>query len=103
MSGKSFAEIVAEDRRLAILRALNEAAARSMNSSNIDTWLRHIRTPGTRADTMLALRWLADEALITLAAVEDVPSLHVATITAVGIDIADGRTTHPGVSRPTPR
>jgi hypothetical protein len=100
---KTFAEIVAEDRRLAILRTLNEQPAREMNSSNIDGWLRHMRTPGTRADTMLALHFLRDEGLITLAALTDIPGMHIATLTAAGIDVAEGRNLHPGVARPTPR
>jgi len=99
---KPFSELVNEDRRLAILRALNDAAGRSLNSSNIDSWLRHIRTPGTRADTMNALRWLAGEGLIVLQPVEDVPTLHIASITATGIDTAEGLITYPGVARPRP-
>lgn len=100
---KTFAEKILEDRRLAVLRVLAEQPARAMNSSNIDGWLRHIQTPGTRADTMQALHWLAGEGLLTLAPVEDVPTLHIATITAAGLDVAEGRVTHPGVARPSPR
>ena len=98
---KTYADIVNEDRRLAILRVLAEQPAREMNSSNIDTWLRHIRTPGTRADTMQALHWLAGEGLLVLMSVPDVPSLHVATLTAAGLDVAQGRAVHPGVARPS--
>ena len=100
---KTYAQLVSEDRRLAILRTLNEQPGREMNSSNIDGWLRHMRTPGTRADTMQALHFLRDEALITLMALEEIPGMHIAALTAAGIDVAEGRDTHPGVSRPTPR
>ena len=68
---KPFSQVITEDRRLAILRALNEAAGRSLNSSNVDGWLRHIRTPGARADTMQALHWLAAEGLISMQPVDD--------------------------------
>ena len=98
---KTYIDIVNEDRRLAILRVLAEQPAREMNSSNIDTWLRHIRTPGTRADTMQALHWLAGEGLLVLTPVPDVPSLHVAKLTAAGLDAAQGRAVHPGVARPS--
>jgi hypothetical protein len=100
---KTFADIVNEDRRLALLRVLSEQPSREMNSSNLDTWLRHIRTPGSRAETMLALRWLAAEGLITLAPVAGLESLHVATLTAAGLDVAQGRDVYEGVSRPSLR
>lgn len=98
---KTYTDILNEDRRLAILRVLAEQPAREMNSSNIDAWLRHTRTPGTRADTMQALHWLSGEGLLVLAPVADVPSLHVATLTAAGLDAAQGRAVYPGVARPS--
>lgn len=99
----TYADIVREDRRLAILQVLAEQSDGQLNSSTLDGWLRHIRTPGGRADTMQALHWLRDEGLLTLAPVEDVPTLHIATLSAAGLDVAEGRVIQPGVARPSLR
>jgi hypothetical protein len=100
---KTFAEQLREDRRLALLRVLAEQPGKSMNSSNLDKWLRHIQITGTRADTLDALRWLHDQALLRLAPVADIDGLYIATLTGAGQDIASGRALHPGVAEPSPR
>ncbi len=100
---KTFAEQLQEDRRLALLRVLSEQPSHSMNSSNLDKWLRHIQMPGTRADTLDALRWLHDQALIRLRPLPDIEGLYVAELTGAGDDIASGRDVHPGVARPSRR
>lgn len=100
---KTFAEQLEEDRRLALLRVLGEQPSHSMNSSNLDKWLRHIQITGTRAETMASLRWLADQALIQLRPLPDIDGLYVAELTGAGDDIASGRAAHPGVARPSRR
>lgn len=103
MSSKTFAEMLIEDRRLALLRVLIDAPSMSMNSSNLDSWLRHIHITGTRGDTIAALRWLHDQALVALTPVPEVDSLYICTLTAAGLDVARGQMLHPGVARPSPR
>jgi hypothetical protein len=103
MVGKTYQEHLAEDRRLALLRVLSEQPTRSMNSSNLDAWLRHLATTGSRSDTIDALRWLHDQALIVLAPVPEIPGLHVATLTATGLDVARGHVQQPGVAQPSLR
>ena len=99
----NFAALLAEDRRLVILRCLTEVPGYEANESVLRTGLAHFghRVP---TDTVRAeLQWLADRDLL---AVEKLPAsggdLWLATLTAAGRDVAEGDRVMPGVKRREP-
>jgi len=96
-------EIIAEDRRLAILRTLDEAPASSLNEGalhHVMTALGHAVSGGLlRAD----IAWLCEHGLAKKDEL-DLPrgKLWLAKLTGAGADVANGRSHHPGVARPDP-
>jgi DNA-binding transcriptional ArsR family regulator len=95
-----FAALLAEDRRLVILRALAEDHDYALNDGVLKRALtslgHHVSRDMLRAD----LTWLKDHRLITLRELDD-GGIWVATATEDGVDVARGRP-HPGVARPMP-
>lgn len=98
---KTFAERLREDRRLVLLRLLNEQGAYRANSSVLHAGLQHLGVAASRDDVVTDLHWLRDQALLSLE--EAVPGLYVATLSARGRDAVEGLCLVPGVSRPGPR
>lgn len=98
----SFAEHLAEDRRLVHLRLLAEAPGYAANESLLHTALsrfgHHVSRDQVRGD----LAWLAEQGLVTAESIGPGIGLVVATITRRGLDAAHGRATVPGVKRPAP-
>lgn len=92
-----FAAFLAEDRRLVILRVLAELPAYRTNSYLLQTLLRQWGHEPSADQVKTDLAWLAEQQLVT---VEVVESVHIATLTARGADVAAGRATVPGVKRP---
>lgn len=102
---KSFAEIMEEDRRLVVLRALQEASDYSLNESLIRKVIETVRLGVIGKDQVRSLlTWLQDNGLVRLekVGVGETPELWVATVTATGAEVARGRI-WPGVARPSPR
>ena len=95
-----FAELLREDRRLVILRALEEDAGYSQNESVLQSVLQMFGHKMSRDQVRTELAWLAEQGLITL---EHVATVDVATLTTRGEDVACGNITVPGVKRPSPR
>jgi len=95
-----FNEFVTPDRRLVILKALNEDAGYSHNSSVLQTILAQFGHRVSRDVVHTDLAWLEEQGLITT---EDVASVRVATLTDRGADVATGAATVPGVKRPRPQ
>ena len=95
----SFAELIASDIRLVILRALAEDRDYSHNEVIIGEILAMFghKVSGDRVRTELA--WLAEQDLIRL---DDVSGLKVAKLTARGLDVSSGAADCPGVKRPRP-
>jgi repressor of nif and glnA expression len=93
-----YRNIVQDDQRLVILRAINDANG-TMNDSVLQkvlgTWGHHI----SRDKVKTHLYWLNEQELITI---ETVMSTDVATITSRGHDVAKGRAEVPGVGLPRP-
>ena len=94
-----FAQLVREDRRLVLLKLLQQSEGYQANQ-----YLLHMAMPGqghtcsidqVRAD----LAWLAEQGLITKS---EVGGLMVAKLTNRGDDIASARASVPGVKRPRP-
>lgn len=96
----SFSALLAEDRRLAILRILEGDARYSTNDSVMQSALDRIGHSVSREMVRSDFSWLADLGLVELEQVAD--TVHVARITGRGIDVAHGRASVPGVKRPRP-
>lgn len=97
----SFQAHLAEDRRLAILRLLNDLPACRANESVLHMALEQLGHVCSRDTVRGDLSWLAEQSLITTELVAG--TVTVATLTERGQDVATGRSRHPGVKRPTPR
>ena len=94
-----FAEVVRADRRLTILKLLEQSDNYSANH-----YLLHSALPGfahnCSADAVHTdLEWLAEQGLVTTT---EAAGVLVARLTSRGEDAANGRTRVPGVKRPRP-
>lgn len=99
----SFADLLAEDRRLVILRALAEDHDYTLNDSTVKRVLEHFGHGVSRDMVRADLQWLADQRLLRLERIAaERGELWVAKLTEDGADVARGRP-HPGVARPSPR
>ncbi len=96
----NFANIVAADQRLVILRALAEDRGYSMNESVLQQVLDMFGHKESRDRVKAELRWLEEMGLITI---ENVSGVLVATLTSRGADVASGAAQVDGVKRPRPR
>ncbi len=99
----SFASLLAEDRRLVILRCLTEVPGYEANESVLRTGLAHfghrVGSDIVRAD----LAFLADHDLLRVEKLAGgAGELWLATLTAAGRDVAEGDRVHPGVKRRGP-
>ena len=95
----SYNALIDEDRRLVILRILEEDPGYSQNESVLQTCLDALGHSVSRDRVVTDLTWLAEQGLVTI---EDVVSVKVASLTSRGSDVARGRGTAPGVKRPAP-
>lgn len=96
----SFKNLLAEDRRLAILRVLEGDASYAVNESVMQTALARLGHSVGRDVVRTDFAWLAEQGLVTVETVHE--TVHVARITSRGVDIAQGLGTVPGVKRPRP-
>ena len=95
-----FGDLVDTDRRLVILRCLNEDPGYNLNESVLQSMLDALGHNVSRDRIRTDLAWLKEQGLV---AIEEVVSVQVASITGRGIDVATGRVIVPGVKRPRPR
>lgn len=93
----TFAAFLAEDRRLVILRVLADMPAYRTNSFLLTTLLGKFGHEPSSDQVKGDLAWLQEQQLVT---VEVVESVHIATLTTRGADVAAGRAVVPGVKRP---
>ena len=95
----SFADHLAEDRRLRILRLLAEAPGYEANQvllSNALSMFGHM----VSADVVATdCAWLAEQGLVER---QTMSGIEIVRITARGVDVAMGRAVVPGVQRPRP-
>ncbi|WP_321367616.1 hypothetical protein [uncultured Desulfuromusa sp.] len=96
----SISALLAEDRRLVVLRALSEDAGYSHNESVLQSILAAFGHTISRDQVRNLISWLAEQDLVN---VETVGDYMVAKLTGRGADVAAGRATVPGVKRPAPR
>jgi len=94
----SFKQYMAEERRARILQALLNSGGYTAGESMLDVFLaacgHKISASQLRAD----LAWLAELELIRVRVVEGT-DMQLATLTRYGQDVAEDRTTVPGVKR----
>lgn len=102
----SMARIIAEDQRLHVLRALDEANGDSINENLLKRALHHVGHKNLSLDTVRQLlAWLADSGLVRIEKLEDDASatgLWIAYLRDDGRDVARGRP-FVGVAEPTQR
>lgn len=96
-----FARLLAEDRRLVVLRTLAEDHDYSVNDFVLKRALASLGHDVSRDMLRADLTWLKDQRLIRVRLLDD-GAIWVATATEDGVDVAGGRP-HPGVARPAPR
>lgn len=100
---KTFADRLREDRRLVILRLLSEQPGYRFNSSNLHAGLQYLGVLGTRTDVTTDIHWLKEQGLLLIQDIPEVDGLYLCTLTQRGADVAEGNSTVPGVSRPSPK
>lgn len=103
MSG-SFAELIASDIRLVILRCLNEDPGYGSNESVLQDMLESMGHNVSRDRVRTEFAWLAEQGLVTVEpkTVAGLVVTRVVRLTGRGSDVATGRATAPGVKRPRP-
>jgi hypothetical protein len=100
----SFAEIATHHRRLVILRLLGEAPENTANDSILHAGLSELGHACSRDQVRGDLAWLDEQGLVGVEDVKGFAShIQVARLTERGDDVQAGRTTVPGVKRPSPR
>lgn len=93
----SFEKILTEDRRLVILRILQEQVSYKANSSVLAMAMEHFGHALSRDYMRTQLAWLAEQGLVVI---DDIGPVLVATLTTRGQEVAKGVAVVPGVSRP---
>jgi hypothetical protein len=94
----SFADLLAEDRRLVILRCLDGADYHVLNEHVLQTALAHLGHQVGRDVLRADLSWLEAHLLVKAEVVAD-GALWLAHLRNAGEEVARGRT-HPGIKRP---
>lgn len=95
----SYRDRIDEDRRLVILRLLEQSQGYECNSSVLQMALTEYGHSVSRDLLHTDLSWLVEQGLTT---VREIATLKVAMLTARGADVATGRTHVPGVKKPIP-
>lgn len=98
----SFAETLIADRRLVILRLLDQAPGFTLNDSILYAALAEVGHRATRDQVRTDIAWLGEQQLVSIEPF-DGGKVQVATLTERGSDVQAGRATVPGVKRPSPR
>ncbi len=96
----SLETLISSNIRLILLRAMEEAPGYSLNESILHTVVNKFGHNVNRDRIKTELSWLREQGLIST---EEVVGYYIATLTTRGADIATGRSTIPGVERPSPR
>ncbi|TBU75211.1 ArsR family transcriptional regulator [Phytopseudomonas daroniae] len=94
-----YADFLRQDQRLVMLRILSELPQYRANSSVITSLLGEFGHHPSRDQVKSELSWLGEQALVK---VEDIGSVLVVTLTERGGDVAAGRASVPGISKPRP-
>lgn len=95
----TYAELVRQHARIAILRFAEGAPKYTTNSSMLVQMLPRVGVNYTRDQVTTELVWLAEQGMVTL---EDHVGLTIVTATVRGVEIATGVARHPDIQRPKP-
>jgi Fe2+ or Zn2+ uptake regulation protein len=93
----AYSELLAQDRRLAILLLLAASPAGAGNEALLHAALPDFGHSPSADQIRSDLAWLAEQGLITS---RETHGLMVATLTGRGQDVAEGRAVVPGVKKP---
>ena len=96
---RSFAQLMGEDRRLAILRVLQVSPRYEANDELIAAVLGDFGHCAPRDQVRTDIEWLKEQGLV---GVESVEQYRVATLTNRGLETVTGTVVTPGVRRPAP-
>ena len=99
MNNQPFADFLRQDQRLVMLRILSELPQYRSNSSVIANLLGQFGHHPSRDKVKGDLTWLGEQGLVSI---DDIGSVLVVTLTERGGDVAAGRASVPGVSKPRP-
>lgn len=94
---KTYAERLLEDRRLVLLRLLEDLPGYMSNSSVLTKLLPSFGHLVSRDVVRGQIAWLAEQGLVKA---DDVDDVTVVTLTERGLDVARGLSIVPGVARP---
>lgn len=95
----NYADYLKEELRLVILRILNELPSYTGNSSTLHGFLGRWGLNVSRDQVKTALYWLREQGCISIDL--DTPDVLVVKLSSYGQDVAEGRTTVPGIKRPS--
>lgn len=91
--------LVLEDRRLKLLDLLADSSGWQAGAPMLQLALGSLGHSVALDSVNADLAWLRDGGLLS---VREVGGIHIATLSARGLDVAKGRTQVPGVARPRP-
>jgi hypothetical protein len=94
-----YATLLQQDRRLSILRTLQNAEGYTANDSIVTRVVNMRGVTSTRDQVRSEIIWLGEQAMVKH---ETVEATMIATLTGRGLEIALGRATHPDITRPSP-
>jgi len=98
---KSFTERLREDRRLVLLRLLNEQPGKQANSSILHAGLQFVHLVAERHEVIDDLRFLQTHQLVELVQLGTVaPDLYGVKLRARGMDVVNGLVEVGGISAP---
>lgn len=95
----SYAELLAADRRLVILRILADSTGFCCNEHLLISLLETQGHVVSHDALRTELAWLDEQRLVST---QEVGGLNIATLTQRGADVSSGRSRAPGVKRPAP-
>ncbi|MTI74713.1 MAG: ArsR family transcriptional regulator [Stenotrophomonas sp.] len=99
MSKKTFADRLKADRRLVLLRLLNEQPGKQANSSTLHAGLQFVHIVAERHEVIDDLRFLQMHQLVELEQLGDVnPDLYGVKLRSRGMDIVAGLVEVEGIS-----
>lgn len=99
MSKKTFADRLKEDRRLVLLRLLNEQQGKQTNSSVLHAGLQFVHIVAERHEVIDDLRFLQMHQLVELEQLGSVnPDLYGVKLRSRGIDLVNGLVEVDGIS-----
>jgi Fe2+ or Zn2+ uptake regulation protein len=96
MKAKSFAEMINEDRRITMLRAI-ESADGALNEALLTKIVNDFGIRTSRDQIRTELNWLKEQGLIDI---DDIADLYIAKLNHRGLDVAQGHVRVPGIARP---